>query len=133
MKGAERPAPPEEAERAAKYVLDAAFEVHRELGPGFTEQVYRDCLLQELAIAPAVLEVEATFPIQYKGNPIGRRLRLDLLVDEVLVVELKSVEGLHPVLRKHLLSYLRLTGFPLGLLINFNVPLLRQGIRRVVR
>lgn len=124
---------PGRVERAAATVVDSAIEVHRELGPGFTESVYQSCLVQELERRDVPVRSEVSVPVVYKGEAGHGALRLDLLVDSCLVVELKSVERLQRVHRKQLLGYLKLTGHRLGLLLNFEVPLMKDGIRRVIR
>jgi GxxExxY protein len=123
----------EEVERLAKLVLDAAFLVHRELGLGLLESVYERCLCYELRKADVAFENQVSLPIHYDGHTIAGGLRLDLHVDGVLIVELKAVEKLLPVHDAQLYTYLKLTSNRLGLLINFNVPLLKDGIKRVVR
>lgn len=116
----------------AKMIIGAAIEVHRALGPGLLEGIYEECLAVELAIRGVRFERQQRVKIEYKGRQVAADLRLDLLIDDQVVVELKSVETILPVHGAQLLSYLRLTGKALGLLINFNVPLLRDGVRRVV-
>jgi GxxExxY protein len=113
-------------------IIGAAIEVHRTLGPGLLENIYEECLATELELRGVRIERQRRVTIQYKGRPIAADLRIDLLVDEQVIVELKAIEKLLPVHSAQLLSYLRLTGRSLGLLINFNVPLLREGVRRVV-
>ena len=112
-------------------VIGAAIEVHRHLGPGFTEVMYRRALCRELARRQIPFEVEVTFHIDYKGDAIGE-LRLDLIIDDRLLVELKAVERLTSVHTAQVISYLRASGLILGLILNFNVAALHQGIKRVV-
>ena len=112
-------------------VIGAAIEVHRELGPGFLESVYEEALCQELTARQLPHTRQAVMTINYKGNPVGEG-RLDILVDKRLIVELKSVETLAPIHKAQVISYLKTTGLFLGLLINFNVPILKDGIQRVV-
>jgi GxxExxY protein len=112
-------------------VIGCAIEVHRHLGPGLLESVYRHCLLIELLLAGLRVEAEKFVTIDYKGHRIPKMLKIDLLVEGSLVVELKAVDKLHPVHIAQTLTYLKLTGYPAGLLFNFNVPSLRQGIRSV--
>lgn len=116
----------------AKAVIGAAIEVHRALGPGLLEGVYEECLAVELELRGLRGERQRRIAVQYKGRQVAADLRIDLLVEDRVIVELKAVEKLLPVHGAQLLSYLRLTDTSLGLLINFNVPLLREGIRRVV-
>jgi GxxExxY protein len=111
--------------------IGALLVVHRELGPGMGEGVYAAATTLEFAQRRMPFETEKQMPVRYKGKFLCYQ-RVDLLVDGRLVVELKSVERLHPVHIAQVVSYLRLTGVRAGLLVNFNVPLLKQGIRRVV-
>jgi GxxExxY protein len=113
-------------------VIGAAIEVHKHLGPGLLESVYRDCLSYELKTAGIRIEQEAVLPVRYKEFDIATGYRADLVVEKALIVELKAVDTLLPIFTAQLLSYLRLSGIKLGLLINFNVPRLADGIRRVV-
>lgn len=112
-------------------VIGCAIEVHRHLGPGLLESIYRECLAMELAAHQLRFESERHVPIDYKGQRVRGGLKLDLLVEGCLVVELKAIEALHPVHSAQVLTYLRLTGFPAGLLMNFNVTSLRAGLRRL--
>ena len=123
---------PQDVEATAALLLDVAFRVHRALGPGLLESVYRRCLAHGLRRAGATVVEEGRMDIEFEGLRIESGLRLDLLVNGHLVVELKAVEALHPVHEAQVLSYLRLSRRPLGLLLNFNVPLLKHGIRRFV-
>lgn len=123
---------PEDVERLAKLVLDAAFVVHRQLGPGLLESVYERCLCYELRKSGVPFASQVPLPIYYDGHAIESGLRLDVYVGEVLIVELKAVESLLPIHEAQLFTYLKLTRNRLGLLINFNVPLLKDGIKRVV-
>lgn len=119
-------------ERVAREVVDAAFRVHAALGPGLLEGVYETCLVHELTQCGLRVMRQVAVPIVYDTLRLEAGLRLDLVVDNCVVVELKAVEVLLPVHQAQLLSYLRLTGHRLGLLINFNVPLIRDGIKRMV-
>lgn len=112
-------------------VIGSAIEVHRHLGPGLLESIYRECLMMELSGGGIRFESERFVPIDYKGRRVRGGLKLDLLVEGCLVVELKAVEALHPVHSAQVLTYLRLTGFPTGLLMNFNTTSLRAGLRRL--
>ena len=123
---------PESTERLAKQVIDAAFVVHKELGPGLLESVYEVCLCEELRQAGIAYQAQVILPVRYKGNSLDAGLRLDILVNEVVIVEIKSVAALLPVHKAQLMTYLKLTGTRLGLLMNFNEALLKDGIRRVV-
>ena len=114
-------------------VIRAAINVHQQLGPGLLESVYQQCMMIELQEMGHRVEAELSVPIRYKGKLISQEgLRLDLLVEERVIVEIKSVEEVKPVHKKQLLTYLRLMGKSLGLLINFNVPYLRHGIERII-
>jgi GxxExxY protein len=113
-------------------VIGAAIEVHRALGPGLLESAYQSCLRRELTIRGIPFSCERPLPVEYKGTRVECGYRLDFLVGDSLVVEVKSVDALAPIHEAQLLTYLRLGGWPLGLLINFNVPLLKEGIWRRV-
>jgi GxxExxY protein len=113
-------------------VIAAAIAVHRELGPGLLESVYRCCLLHELRSRGLRVETEAPLAVVYRGLRLECGYRLDLVVERTLILELKAVHVLDALHTAQLLTYLRLAGQPLGLLINFNVSVLKQGIRRVV-
>ncbi len=123
---------PRPTELVASRVLNAAFVVHRELGPGLLESIYEACLCEELRQQGIEFQTQVVLPVQYKGNTLDAGLRLDLLVAGVVIVEIKSVAGLLPVHTAQLMTYLKLTGTRLGFLINFNEALLKDGIRRVV-
>ena len=113
-------------------IIGAAIEVHRRLGPGLLESVYEECLAVELTLCGLAFERQRRVPLEYKGRPVAADLKIDFLIDACVVVELKAVEKILPVHGAQLLTYLRLTGKHLGLLINFNVPLLHAGVQRVV-
>ncbi|MDF1552155.1 MAG: GxxExxY protein [Deferrisomatales bacterium] len=123
--------PGEQCDAIAKVVIGAAIEVHRVLGPGFLESVYEEALAHEFGLRGIAFERQAPVAVNYKGHPVGEG-RLDLLVGGVLIVELKAVDQLAPIHHAQLLSYLKATGLSLGLLINFKVPVLKRGIKRVV-
>jgi GxxExxY protein len=123
---------PPEANEAAQRVVEAAVEVHRHLGAGYVESVYENALAVELGLRGVPFERQVAFRVEYKGREVGEG-RMDLLVERCLVVELKAVEGLTDVHLAQALSYLKATGHPLGLLINFNVPVLLRGVKRIVR
>ena len=123
--------PSPELDALAQAVIGVAIEVHRQLGPGFLEHVYEEAMAIELAERRIPFQRQVTFPVYYKRVLVAES-RLDLLVDELLVVELKAVEELRPIHMAQVVSYLRTGEFQLGLLFNFNVYSLRQGIRRVV-
>ncbi len=113
-------------------VIGAAIEVHRVLGPGLLETAYEECLAHELKNARIRFARQVPLPIEYKGAQLDASYRLDLVVDRTIVVELKSIETLLPVHQAQMMTYLRLSKLPLGLLINFNVPSLRLGIKRII-
>ena len=113
-------------------IIGAAIEVHRHLGPGLLESAYRRCLMQELSLRGISFESELPVSLQYKGMQLESGYRLDLLIQDAVVVETKSVEALAKVHEAQLLTYLRLGGWSVGLLININVEVLKNGIRRRV-
>jgi len=113
-------------------VLGAAIEVHRILGPGLLESAYEHALCHELEVRNIAFQSQIDLDIKYKGVALGSGFRMDLLVRDTVIVEIKSVEHLLPVHTAQLLTYLRLSGYGIGLLINFNVPVLRNGIIRRV-
>lgn len=120
-----------EVERVATQVVDAAFAVHSTLGPGLLESVYEVCLAYELTKRGLKVERQLALPVVYDDLRLEAGFRLDLLVERCLVVELKAVEAFVPVHTAQLLTYLKLSGHRLGFLINFNVPLLKDGIKRL--
>jgi GxxExxY protein len=111
-------------------VIGAAIEVHRSLGPGFLESVYEEALCMELHERGLPFRRQDAVAVRYKGREVGTG-RVDLIVNETIIVELKAVDALAPIHIAQLLSYLRVTGYPLGLLINFNVATLKDGVRRI--
>ena len=114
-------------------VIGACIEVHRHLGPGLLEAVYEECLCEELTLQRISFERQVSIPVIYKGRELqGSRYRLDLVVDRSIVVELKSTEALLAVHKAQVLTQLKLTGLQLGLLINFFVPRLTEGVKRIV-
>jgi GxxExxY protein len=118
-----------ELNRLTECIIGCAIEVHRQLGPGLLESVYESAMCIELDLAGLVYERQKVVPVVYKGHLIGEH-RLDLLVEDTVVVELKSVERFDPVFQAQVLSYLKLTGKPVGLLLNFNTRLAKEGIHR---
>ena len=123
---------PASVEQTVTRFLDAAFSVHRELGPGLLESVYEACICHELTLADVPFQRQVSVPVSYRGIQIESGLRLDLLVAGEVVVELKSIDALIPIHEAQLLTYLKITKKRVGILINFNVPLLKQGIKRIV-
>jgi GxxExxY protein len=116
----------------AHEVIGSAIEVHRALGPGLLESAYQNCLVHELGLRGLSVETEVMIPIEYKGLLVGEAYRADLLIENKLIVELKSVESVSDVHKAQLLTYLRLTQRKLGLMINFNTALVKDGILRIV-
>lgn len=122
----------EDVEKVASDVIEAAFRVHRALGPGLLESVYEACLCYELSKLKVPFQHQVDLPVQYESVRLESGLRIDLLVGDCVVVELKAVEKILPLHKAQLLTYLKLTNNRLGLLINFNTQLLKDGIDRVV-
>ncbi len=124
---------PAPVDAVARQMVDAALKGHSPLGPGLLESVYEVCLAHELARRGLKVERQVSLPVVYDGVRLEAGLRLDLLVEGCLVVEIKAVETMPPLYLAQVLTYLKLTGHRLGLLINFNVPRLKDGLQRVVR
>jgi GxxExxY protein len=123
---------PEDIEALATAAVNAAFVVHRTLGPGLLESAYHECLGIELSLAGLRVQREQVLPLSYRGHIIQNAYRVDLVVNEQLLIELKTVDAIQPIHRVQVTTYLRLLKVPLGLLINFNVPLIKDGIHRVL-
>lgn len=123
---------PEELNRLSERVIGCAIEVHRELGPGLLESVYEECLCLLLQEAATPFTRQGEVPVIFRGRRMLLSFRYDLLVDDCLIVELKAVEQLTGLHQAQLLTYLKLSGHPLGLLCNFNVPVLKNGLRRLI-
>lgn len=119
-----------EEERIGKLIVDASLKIHKSIGPGLLEKIYEVCLAHELRKAGLDVKRQVPIPIQYEGIQFDEGVRLDLLVEEKVVIEIKSVELVNPVWEAQIISHLKLTGLSLGFLINFNVPLIKKGIRR---
>lgn len=113
-------------------VLGAAIEVHRHLGPGLLESVYEAALSRELWLRGVGFERQVALPLRYKGAELDLRCRMDFVIERLVIVEVKSVDQLAPIHRAQLLTYLKLSSLPVGLLINFNTELLRRGMKRVL-
>jgi len=124
---------PVAVEEAGARLLDAAYRVHKNLGPGLLESVYETCACHELIKMGVSFQRQLCLPLNYDGVLIETGLRFDLLVEDLVIGELKAIEGLLPVHEAQILTYLKLTNKRLGFLINFNVPLLKNGIKRIVR
>ena len=123
---------PDEIERLATQTVNAALTVHRALGSGLLESAYQECLAIELSLAGLNLEREKVLPLTYRGHSIENAYRLDLIINGRLLVELKAIESIQPIHRVQVTTYLKLLKLPLGLLINFNIPLIKDGITRVL-
>jgi len=119
-----------EQEQLTGQIIGAAIEVHRILGPGLLEPAYQSCLARELTLRDIPFQKELSLPIEYKGARVEPGYRIDFIVAEKVVIETKAVETILRVHEAQLLTYLKLTGLPVGLLINFNVPVLKEGIVR---
>jgi GxxExxY protein len=113
-------------------IIQCAVAVHRAFGPGLLENAYRACLARELELAGFCVESEAPIPLHYRGTELACGFRADLIVDRKVLIELKAVERLLPIHAAQVLTYLKLTGIRVGLLVNFNTPNLRLGLRRLV-
>ena len=122
---------PLETDGVAKEIVDSAFQVHSKLGPGLLESVYETCMTHELVKRGLRVDRQLSVPIVYDDIRLDSGLRLDLLVAESVVVELKAVDKVLPVHEAQVLTYLKLSGHRLGLLINFNVPVIKDGIKRL--
>ena len=118
-------------ESLTEQIIGCAINVHRALGPGLLESVYRDCLLIELTTEKLRAECDKPVPLSYRGQQVTN-LKLDLLVEGRIIVEVKSVSQLHPIHQAQVVTYLKLTGQPVGLLMNFNTTTLRAGLKRLV-
>ncbi len=121
-----------EYEAIGKHIVNAAYEVHKELGPGLLESVYEICMIEELRNRNILVERQVKLPLVFKGKQLDKEFFIDLLVGNEVVVELKAVEVLLPVHEVQLLTYMKLADKKLGYLINFNVPLIKEGIHRKI-
>jgi len=124
---------PEELNTIAEEIVDSAFTVHKELGPGLLEQVYEVCFCHELKKRGLPFKRQVQVPVNYDGIKFIEAFRLDVMVNELIICELKTIEQLQPVHTAQLLTYLKLTDLRLGFLINFNVHLIKKGIHRIIR
>lgn len=120
------------AEQLTEQIIGAAIEVHRELGPGLLESAYEECLCYELSQRGLAFRRQVELPVRYKSIRLSCGYIADLIVEEAVLLELKSIDELHPVHDAQLITYLKITGLKVGLLINFNVPVLKEGIHRRV-
>jgi GxxExxY protein len=116
----------------SKIIVNSCFQIHTELGPGLFESVYEECLYYELIHEGLFVERQKDLPVIYKSNKMEIGFRTDLIIEQKVIVEIKSIELIAPVHQKQLLNYLRLTNMKLGLLINFNEALIKDGIQRIV-
>lgn len=119
-----------EMNELTEQIIGAAIEVHKHLGPGLLESAYEECLCHELHLRGIPFERQRDLPVEYKGVKLDCGYRLDLLVAGMVVVDIKAVAAIHPIHEAQLLTYMRLGGWHVGLLLNFNVEVLKQGIRR---
>ena len=119
-------------EALKEQVIACGIEVHRTLGPGLLESIYQDCMAIELRAAGLRVEREQRVAIRYRDQTVGNSLKVDLAVEDRLIVEIKAVERLHPIFMAQVITYLKLTGFPVGLLMNFNTEVLRAGLKVLV-
>ena len=122
----------EELERLAKIAVNAAYQIHSALGPGLLESVYEVCMMYEFAKVGIQAERQLAVPVLYDGVLLDAALKIDILIEGTLILELKAVEQIAPVHKAQLITYLKLTNRRLGLLINFNVPVIKEGIKRIV-
>jgi len=122
-----------EDDRIGKEIVDASFHVHSNLGPGLLESVYEACLMEELALRAIKVESQLLLPVVYRGKRMEGAFKLDLLVEGSVIVEIKAVEKILPVHEAQLLTYMKLADKRLGYLMNFNAPLMKEGIKRMVR
>ena len=122
----------ENANSLSKVIVDAVIEVHKELGPGLLESAYEYALCHELSSRKLPFERQVELPVNYKGVSLGTAYKLDVVIDNIVILELKSVTKIEPIHEAQLLSYLRLSDKWLGFLLNFNVPIMKQGIKRMV-
>lgn len=122
----------ERTEAIARIVVNSAFKVHKELGSGLLERVYEVCLAHEISKAGLEVKRQIDIPIVYDGIEFSEGLRLDLLVEDCIIIEVKAVEQVNPVWEAQIISHLKLLNKDLGFLINFNVPLIKSGIKRFI-
>lgn len=122
----------EEYNEISQQILDAAIRVHKEMGPGLLESVYEACLVKELQLRGVKAIAQVPLPLYYRGIELEKEFRIDVLVQDEVIIELKAVEVLLPVHEAQMISYLKLSGKKLGFLINFNVQLLKYGFKRFV-
>ena len=124
--------PNEKIEQIAKIIVNSAFKVHKELGPGLLAKVYEACLVYEITKAGLEVKRQVEVPIIYDGVTLKEYLRLDIIVENSIIIEVKAVDIINPVWNAQIISHLKLTNNELGFLINFNVPLIKNGIKRFI-
>lgn len=122
----------EKMEYLSAEILDACITVHKEMGPGLLESVYEFCLMKEFELRGIPARNQVLLPLFYKGFSVEKELKIDILVDELIIMENKSCEKMIPVYQAQIISYLKLTKLKLGFLVNFNVPILKEGFKRFV-
>ncbi|MBN8696839.1 MAG: GxxExxY protein [Bacteroidetes bacterium] len=122
----------EEFDKISKQIVDVCICVHREMGPGLLESVYELCMMKEFELRGVKAQNQVVIPLIYKGFELSKEFKIDILVESEIIIELKSAEVILPVFEAQLISYLRLTDKRLGFLVNFNVPLVKNGIKRFV-
>jgi GxxExxY protein len=120
------------AEELTREVIGAAIEVHRQLGPGLLESAYEACLIRELELRGLAVQHQVALPVHYKGEAVNAGFRLDLVVEGTVIIEIKCVEQINDLHRAQLLTYLKLSGRQVGLILDFNTPVLKDGIVRMV-
>jgi GxxExxY protein len=121
----------DQIEQFGKQIISSAYYVHKEMGPGLLESIYQSCLLEELLFRGIHVEKEVFIPLFYRNKPVQKDFRIDLLVEKEIILEIKAIEAIAPVHLAQILSYLKLGDKWLGFLLNFNVPVMKEGIRRV--
>ncbi len=122
----------ERTEEIARIVVNSAYKIHKELGPGLLERVYEVCLAHEISKSGFQVQRQIDLPIVYDGITFNECLRLDLLIEDTVIIEIKAVDQINPVWNAQIISHLKLTNNPVGFLINFNVPLIKNGIKRFI-
>lgn len=122
----------EKEEHIAELIVNAAYTVHKSLGPGLLEKVYETCFCHELSKRKLSFERQKTIPVVYDGITFDEGLRIDVLIENLIICELKAIDEMNPLWQAQILSYLRLTEKRLGFLINFNVPMIKKGIQRII-
>ena len=122
----------EEYNRLSKIILDVCITVHKEMGPGLLESIYEQCLMKEFELRGIKAENQVLLPLFYKGFELSKELRIDILIEKSIILEIKSSEKMAPIYEAQIISYLKLAKKKLGFLVNFNVSLMKEGFRRFV-